>query len=177
MAFPDTITVVAPELDSGTSRSVLTLQGLANLLTPLLGALASAAESDPDAASANINSLLRGILENTGNGVVLTDNMVKGTTAAMTGTASTQVIAAGGAGVKNCITNIIVANDHSTTDTLVQILDGNAGTVMAVVYSPAKSTVNVPLLVPLVGTAATRVDAKNVTNSSSVTVTLTGYRE
>lgn len=103
---------------------------------------------------------------------------VSGTTAsAMTGTTSTQVLAAPAAGLRNYVTTIIVSNAHATVGTDVQILDGNGGAVLATIpaaagYGGAAITLPIPLKQP---TVATRLDAKNVTTGASTNVTLIGY--
>lgn len=174
MAYPDDITLDTADVDGGTARALKTIEWLAGQLTPLLGGLNSAAQSDPDAASANLNSILRGILANTGNGVVLTANMLNATTAAMTGTTSTQLFAAAGSGVKNMLSGLILANS-SAVETNVQVLDGS--TVIATLFVPAKSTVGFNFNVQLIGTANTAMNVKNVTTGASIIATGTGWKE
>ena len=53
-------------------------------------------------------------------------------TAAMTGTTPTQMFPAPGAGLRNVVTHIICPNSSSTVGTLVDVTDGNGGTVLAV---------------------------------------------
>lgn len=99
-------------------------------------------------------------------------NQVQGITAAMTLVASIQVLAAGAAGVRNYITDITVTNT-SATGTEVDILDGV--TVIARIYVPPTATISKIFNIPLKGTAATAVNAQNVTTGSNTYVQITGF--
>lgn len=101
-------------------------------------------------------------------------NHVQGITAAMTGTASTSVIASAGASVRNYITNLTLTNTHATVGTEIQILDGS--TVLDRIYVPALTTISKAYAVPLKGTAATAVNAQNVTTGSNTYVQATGFK-
>jgi hypothetical protein len=102
------------------------------------------------------------------------ENSLSGTTAAMTATTATDIIAAQASGVRIYCTSIIVANQHATVGTAVQILDG--ATVVATVYVDAKKTEGFAFPFPLRGTAATALRALNVTTGSSTIVTAIGYK-
>lgn len=106
------------------------------------------------------------------------ENFVSGTTAAMTGTTSTQLIAAPAAGLRNYITQIIVTNSHATVSTFVTIRDGDGGTVLYQAYALAAGggfsiTFPVPLRQP---TTATRLDVKNETTGANTIANATGYK-
>jgi hypothetical protein len=101
------------------------------------------------------------------------ENMVTGTTAAMTGTADTSVIASPGAGRRLYITTLVVTNNHATTATDVVIKDG--ATARITVRAPAGATIVIPLPIPLRLTAATALQAANVTTASSTLVAAVGY--
>ena len=106
----------------------------------------------------------------------LHENLVQGATAAITGTASTEVIAAGGAGVRNYITSLTVINSHATVSTVVELRDG-ASTVIHRGYALAAGggyTITFPT--PLRGSTATAVNAFNITTASNVYVSASGYR-
>ncbi len=101
-------------------------------------------------------------------------NMLDGTTAAMTGTTTTDVIAAQATGVRIFVGTVIVANQHATQGTAVELYDG--ATLKATVFVDAKKTEAFTFSPPLRGTAATAFRAKNVTTGSSVIVSATGYK-
>lgn len=96
--------------------------------------------------------------------------------AAITDGSSTSVIASAGAGVKNYITSVMIANTSATAVT-VDLRDGAAGTVKATLPVPANTSgvvTNWP--VPLPFSAATAVCADPSAAASTVTVTLIGFK-
>ena len=105
--------------------------------------------------------------------------MVSGaTTTAMTGTTSTSLIAAPGAGLRNYITTIIVSNAHASVGTDVIIQDGSGGTTLltipaAAIYGGAVINLPVPLRQP---TANTALYCANVTTGASTKVSAVGYK-
>jgi hypothetical protein len=107
------------------------------------------------------------------------ENFVSGAiTSAMTGTTSTSLLAAPGAGLRNYITTIIVSNSHATVGTDVIIQDGSGGTTLmtipaAAVYGGAVITLPTPLRQP---TANTALYCANVTTGSSTKVSVVGYK-
>lgn len=109
----------------------------------------------------------------------LPENLVSGAiTTAMTGTTSTSLISAPGAGLYNYITQITVSNSHATVGTDVAIQDGNAGTTFytipaAAVYGGAAITFNPPLRQP---TSNTALYCANVTTGASTKVSASGFK-
>lgn len=107
------------------------------------------------------------------------ENFVSGAiTTAMTGTTSTSLVAAPGAGLRNYITTIIVSNAHATVGTDVIIQDGNAGTTLmtipaAALYGGAVINLPVPLRQPTTNTA---IYCANVTTGASTKVSAVGYK-
>jgi hypothetical protein len=96
--------------------------------------------------------------------------------AAITDGSSTSVIASAGAGVKNYITTVIIANTSASAVT-VDIRDGAAGTVKATFPVPANTSgVVCNLPVPLPFSAATAVCADPSAAASTITVTLIGFK-
>lgn len=96
--------------------------------------------------------------------------------AAITDGSSTSVIASAGAGVKNYITSVIIANNSATAVT-VDLRDGAAGSVKATLPVPANTSgvvCNFP--VPLGFSAATAVCADPSAAATTVTVTLIGFK-
>lgn len=107
------------------------------------------------------------------------ENFVSGAiTTAMTGTTSTSLVAAPGAGLRNYITTIIVSNAHATVGTDIAIQDGSGGTTLltipaAAVYGGAAITLPVPLRQP---TANTALFCANVTTGASTKCSAVGYK-
>jgi hypothetical protein len=96
--------------------------------------------------------------------------------AAITDGSSTSVIASAGAGVKNYITSVIIANNSATAVT-VDLRDGAAGTVKATLPVPANTSgvvCNFPI--PLPFSAATAVCADPSAAATTITVTLLGFK-
>lgn len=107
------------------------------------------------------------------------ENFVSGAiTTAMTGTTSTSLIAAPGAGLRNYITQITVSNAHATVGTDLIVQDGNGGTTLytipaAAVYGGASITFPVPLRQPTTNTA---LYIANVTTGASTKASASGYK-
>lgn len=107
------------------------------------------------------------------------ENFVSGTiTSAMTGTASTLLLAAPASGLRNYITSITVSNSSAAIGTDVIIQDGNGGTTLYVIpaaanYGGATITFPVPLRQP---TTATAIYCANVTTASSTKVSAVSYK-
>lgn len=107
------------------------------------------------------------------------ENIVSGAiTSAMTGTTSTSLVAAPGAGLRNYITTIIVSNAHATVGTDVVIQDGSGGTTLltipaAAVYGGAVINLPVPLRQHTTNTA---LYCANVTTGASTKVSAVGYK-
>jgi hypothetical protein len=96
--------------------------------------------------------------------------------AAITDGSSTSVIASAGAGVKNYITSVMIANTSADPVT-VDLRDGAAGSVKATLPVPANTSgvvCNFP--VPLGFSAATAVCADPSAAASTITVTLLGFK-
>ena len=106
-------------------------------------------------------------------------DMVSGAiVAAMTGTTSTSLVPAPGAGLRNYITTIIISNAHATVGTDVIIQDGSGGTTLmtipaAAVYGGASITLPTPLRQP---TANTALFVANVTTGASTKASAVGYK-
>jgi hypothetical protein len=95
--------------------------------------------------------------------------------AAITDGSSTSVIASAGAGVRNYITDISIANTSATPVT-VDIRDGTAGAVLWTGMAPAGGGLVKEFKSPLKGTAATAVAADPSAAASTVTVSLGGFK-
>lgn len=169
---------------------VKVMTGGGSLSATANAALQSSAEGDAnDPLSMDLNRRLRvtdeqalAVLQamQTATGPVLVPSagaLVSGTTASMTGTTSTQVLPAPGAGLRNYVTALVVCNSHASVGTAIEIRDGDGGTVLMTI--PAKeafggAVINLP--VPLKQpTTATRLDAKNTVTGAAVIVTGVGY--
>lgn len=103
------------------------------------------------------------------------ENFVNGTTAAITDTTSTAIIASAGGSLRNYITQVTVTNSHATQGTFVKILDG--ATIIHEGYAAAAGggfTATFPT--PLRGTAATAVNAQPVTTGANIIASASGYK-
>jgi len=105
--------------------------------------------------------------------------LVKGLTAAMTGTTSTAVTGMGAAGASlyNYITGIVVGNSHATVGTFVEFQDGNGGTTFFTVPAAAiYGGTSISLPTPLKQTSSdTALYVKNTTTGADVIVSVVGY--
>jgi hypothetical protein len=91
-------------------------------------------------------------------------------------TTAVTIKAAAASGIKNCLTSIQVINGHATVSTEVLIRDGAAGTVLHRGWAQAAGGgYAYELPVPICGTAATLLEAVNVTTGSAVYVNAQGY--
>lgn len=105
------------------------------------------------------------------------ENYVSGATSDMTGTTSTSVVAAAGAGLRNYITHILVQNSHATVGTWVNIQDGSGGTTLYTVYAAAVGGgASITLPCPIKTTANTALFCANVTTGANTRVSASGYK-
>lgn len=104
-------------------------------------------------------------------------NLVKGMTAQMTATTSTQLLGAPGSAVFNYISAVTVSNAHATVGTEVTLQDGSAGTAFwtfpaAPAYGGATIAFDPPLKQP---TANTALYCVNLITGSATKVSVSGY--
>lgn len=104
----------------------------------------------------------------------LPEALVRGVSAAMTGTADTQVIAAQGAGIRIYLTHFVVFNSAGAVATQVNIKDGTT-TIYSVYVSAAGGQISITLPVPLRLTANTALNAACVTTASNTIVSASGF--
>ena len=106
-------------------------------------------------------------------------NAVSGTTAAMTGTTSTSLIASPGGSLHNYILNITCVNSHATVGTFVTVQDGSGGTAL---YTLAAASVfggsSISFAYPGLRqpTAATALYVADVTTGANVICSASGYK-
>lgn len=98
-------------------------------------------------------------------------------TTAMTGTTSTSLLSAPGAGLYNYVTQITVSNAHATQGTDIVLQDGSGGTTLYTIpaaanYGGAALHFSPPLKQP---TANTALFVANVTTGASTKVSVNGY--
>ena len=175
------LTETAPGTDTALSGLNGRLQRIAQNLTSYLGANSGAAVVTD--ANGTLQQYLRGLVKifiTAGSAFVSSlvapnANEVRGQSGAVTGTTSTQIIAAQGAGQKIYLTTIIVTNSHATVGTLVTIQDdagspivlcsGYAaalgGGFVATFPTPPSTTANQKLMV-ICGTTGANVYASAV---------------
>jgi hypothetical protein len=104
--------------------------------------------------------------------------LVTGTTAAMTGTTPTQVLAAV-ATKKLFVTFVKCNNSNATVSTLVQIQDGSGGTVLDTLAAGANYSgeVNQNFLPLFATTAGNGLFAQDVTTGASVICSASGFSQ
>jgi hypothetical protein len=188
--------VKVDQTTDGTTNKVSATQATAsNLNAQVVGNVASASSDSGNpvkiggkAVNAEITAVTNAqrvdaVFDLVGKQIVLPyanpENFVSGAiSSAMTGTTSTLLIAAPGAGLRNYITNITVSNSHATVGTDIIIQDGNGGTTLyvipaAAVYGGAVINFPTPLRQP---TANTALYCANVTTGSNTKVSASGYK-
>lgn len=102
-------------------------------------------------------------------------NFISGTTAAITDTTQTELIAAQGSGVKSYLTHIMVTNASDTVGTYVQIQDDD--TVVYQGYAaPLGGGFSITLPVPFVGSDDTAWNVQCVTTGANVIANASGFK-
>ena len=164
----------------GASVSGDVAHGTADAGEPVkIGGKALSADPTAEATGDRVNALFDLIGRQVTFPYSLKENLVSGAiTTAMTGTTSTSLIAAPGAGLYNYITQITVSNAHGTVGTDVAIQDGSGGTTIytipaAAVYGGAVVTFPAPLKQP---TSNTALYCANVTTGASTKVSASGFK-
>lgn len=103
------------------------------------------------------------------------ENIIQGTTSAITDTTSTQIIASAGGSLRNYLTDCTVTNSHATVGTFVKILDGS--TIIYEAYAaPLGGGFSPIFIVPRKGTAATAINCQAVTTGANIICTCGGYK-
>jgi hypothetical protein len=195
------VTETAPASDTASSGLNGRLQRIAQRLTTIIAGLFVSGDTAHDAADAGNPVKIGGLARNADQTAVansdrvnalfdllgkqitlpyaLPENFVSGAiTTAMTGTTSTSLLAAPGAGLRNYITAIVVSNAHASVGTDVLLQDGSGGTTLMTIpaasaYGGAVMTLPSPLRQP---TANTALFAANVQTGSSTKVSVVGYK-
>lgn len=139
----------------------------------LLGVRAPATPVAPTSAQGDYGYLL---LDQEGKkiGMPFADvpNQWQSAVVTLTTTASTAIKAAAAAGIRNYLTDIVIANT-SATGTRVDVLDG--ATVIASYWSPPTSSLIHSLTLPKKGTAATALNVQLGTAVTDVRVSANGF--
>lgn len=99
-------------------------------------------------------------------------------TSAMTGTTSTQLCPAPGAGLRNYITTLVCGNEHATQGTSVLMQDGSGGTSVGIIpaapaFGGAAPALPTPLRQPTLNTG---LYVQNVTTGASTKCWAVGYK-
>lgn len=103
------------------------------------------------------------------------EDIVTATPVAITDGSSTSVLASPGAGLKNCITSIAIANSSASFVT-VDLRDGTAGAVLWTFPVPATGGVVYTFPMPLRCSAATALAADPSAAASTITVSVIGFK-
>lgn len=107
----------------------------------------------------------------------LPENLIKGASGDITTVTAQSLIAAGGAGIKNYITHLLVQNSHATVGTWVNIQDGVGGSTIYTVYAAAAGGgASVTLPCPIATTANTALGFACATTGANVRVSASGYK-
>jgi hypothetical protein len=124
------------------------------------------------------NAQIGSVYPSTGSAASGAVALVNGTTAAMTATTATQVLAAV-ATKKLFVTFVKCNNSHATVSTLVQITDGSGGTVLNTLAAAAAygGEVNQNFLPLFSTTAGNGLFAQDVTTGASVICTASGFSQ
>ena len=151
--------------------------GAATQLPVLVGGIGVSAEP----AAVDTGDAVRLMADLVGKRIVLPytipELFTSAVTTDITNTASTQVLAAGAAGVRNYITSLLVQNSAAAVSTWVNITDGSGGASLYTVYAyQAGGGAAITLPVPLRTTANTALHAACVTTGAYVIVSAAGYR-
>lgn len=103
------------------------------------------------------------------------ENFENGTTAAITDTTSTSIIASAGGSLRHYVTDCMVTNSHATVGTYVQILDGS--TVLDSGFAaPVGGGFSRTYPVPRRGTAATALNCQATTTGANFKCSCGGYK-
>lgn len=97
----------------------------------------------------------------------LTENLVSGQTAAMTGTADTAMVAGAGAGIKNYLMGVICSNTHATVATAIAIKDGSTEKFRTPVLPAVNGGFSQMFPIPIAGAANAAWNAANITTGSN----------
>lgn len=105
-------------------------------------------------------------------------NFVKGTTADITTTVTTDVIQAPGASLYIYITDILITNSHATVGTMVKVVEETTGTILWRGFaSSGGGGFNSNLRTPLkLSTANKKVQVICETPGANVVVNISGYK-
>lgn len=108
----------------------------------------------------------------------ISDLLVSGVTAAMTGTTSTSIVAAPASGLRNYLTQITCTNSHASVPTFVLVQDGSGGTTIYEAYAAIAGggfaiSFPAPLRQP---TTATALFVQDVTTGANVICSASGYK-
>ena len=149
--------------------------GSAAANNPMLNG-AKAVNAEPAAVDANdVISLITDLV-----GKLITlpyanpENFVSGTTAAITDTTRTALIASQGGSLRTYITQLTVTNSHATVGTMVKLEDNTTTIYQA--YAPPGGGFVITFPVPLKGTAATAWNISPVTTGASIIANASGYK-
>ncbi len=127
-----------------------------------------------EATQLNVDASLTSIMNNPLNPLA----PVRGYFKNITDNTAHDLLAAGGAGVKNYITQILVTNEHATVGTLVDIIEETSGDILYTGYAaPIGGGFSISFPTTLVQlTSNKKVQAICATTGANVTVSISGYK-
>lgn len=102
---------------------------------------------------------------------------VRGYAKNIVNTTVTDVVLAGGTGLKNHITQILVTNGSLSVGTLVDIIEETSGEVLYTGYAGPQGGFSCSFSTPMVQTTDNKkIQAKCITTGADVTVSINGYK-
>lgn len=95
----------------------------------------------------------------------------------ITDTTAQEVLPAGGNGIKNYITQILVTNASTSVGTVVDIIEETSGDILCTGYAAPEGGFSVSLPTPKIQSTANKaIQAKCTTTGANVYVDITGYK-
>jgi hypothetical protein len=104
------------------------------------------------------------------------EDLISGVSTDITGTTSTQVIAAQGQNLRIYVTHLLVQNSHASVGTWVNVKDGTGSTLYTVYAASGGAGASCPLPAPLKTSAGSALNAICETTGSNVRVSASGFR-
>jgi hypothetical protein len=105
----------------------------------------------------------------------LHEKLWQGVTAAKTDTSLSELVAAGGAGVRHYITSLSVMNSHATVSTVVEVRTGTTTVIHRGYALAAGGGYTITFPTPLRGGANEAINVYNITTGSNTYVSASGY--
>lgn len=170
---------------SNVNTSIQSYRGQDNTAAPTHNVVIAGVQSNGTCQTIEVNASGHVNISD-GGGTITIDGAVNNTplpttpcsgfTAAITGVAATDVIAAGGAGVFTYVTQVLVTNSHASVGTLVSLQDSDGTTIYTGYAAPAGGGYTISFPTPLkMPVANKKLQAICGTTGSNVYVSANGF--